>query len=188
MGSAMQFEETQIPDVKIVTPIKHGDHRGFFSEVYKFSDWEKAGLIYNFVQDNHSYSAPVGTLRGLHFQIGANAQDKLVRVVRGSILDVVVDIRRSSPSFGQHVAVELSAESWRQLFIPIGFAHGFITLQPDTEVIYKVTAPYSSRDERGLAYDDPDLAISWPLPRSGAILSERDKLWPRLCDLKDTFK
>jgi dTDP-4-dehydrorhamnose 3,5-epimerase len=183
----MQFEETDIPAVKIVTPKKHGDARGFFSEVYKQSDWEAAGLDYRFVQDNHSYSAPVGTLRGLHFQTPPVAQDKLVRVIRGRILDIAVDIRRSSPTFGQHVGVELSAENWRQLFIPAGFAHGFVTLEPDTEVLYKVTALYSPAHDRGLAYDDPDIAIEWPAPPGGLILSDKDKRWPRLRDLADAF-
>jgi dTDP-4-dehydrorhamnose 3,5-epimerase len=183
----MLFEETKIPAVKIVTPKKHGDARGFFSEVYKQSDWEAAGLDYRFVQDNHSYSAPVGTLRGLHFQTPPFAQDKLVRVIRGRILDIAVDIRRSSPTFGRHVAVELSAENWRQLFIPVGFAHGFVTLEPDTEVLYKVTALYSPADDRGLAYDDLDLGIDWPAPPGGLILSDKDKRWPRLRDLADAF-
>jgi dTDP-4-dehydrorhamnose 3,5-epimerase len=183
----MQFEDTEIPAVKIVTPRKHGDARGFFSEVYKQSDWKSAGLDYTFVQDNHSSSAPVGTLRGLHFQTAPFAQDKLVRVVRGRILDVAVDIRRSSPTFGKHVAVELSAENWRQLLVPIGFAHGFVTLEPDTEVLYKVTALYSAPNDRGLAFDDPDLGIDWPLPPGGAVLSEKDKHWPRLRDLADAF-
>ena len=127
----MQVEETAIPAVKIVTPKKHGDARGFFSEVYNRSDWDKAGLEFTFVQDNHSFSATAGTLRGLHFQTPPFAQDKLVRCARGRILDVAVDIRRSSPTFGRHVAVELSAENWRQLLVPIGFAHAFITLEPD---------------------------------------------------------
>jgi dTDP-4-dehydrorhamnose 3,5-epimerase len=183
----MQFEETDIPAVKIVTPKKHGDARGFFSEVYKQSDWEAAGLDYRFVQDNHSYSAPVGTLRGLHFQTPPVAQDKLVRVIRGRILDIAVDIRRSSPTFGLHVAVELSGENWRQLFIPTGFAHGFVTLEPDTEVLYKVTSLYSPAHDRGLAYDDPDIAIEWPAPPGGLILSDKDKRWPRLRDLADAF-
>jgi dTDP-4-dehydrorhamnose 3,5-epimerase len=183
----MQFEDTQIPAVKIVTPKKHGDARGFLSEVYKQSDWLKAGLNYTFVQDNHSFSAPVGTLRGLHFQTPPFAQDKLVRVLRGRILDVAVDLRRSSPTFGKHVAVELSAENWRQLFIPIGFAHGFITLEPDTEVLYKITALYSAAHDRGLAYDDPELGIDWPLPPGGPILSEKDKRLPHLHDLTDVF-
>jgi dTDP-4-dehydrorhamnose 3,5-epimerase len=183
----MQFEDTHIPAVKIVTPKKHGDVRGFFSEVYKRSDWLAAGLDPFFVQDNHSFSAPVGVLRGLHFQTPPFSQDKLVRVTRGRILDVAVDIRRSSPTFGKHVAVELSAENWRQLFVPIGFAHGFLTLEPDTEVLYKVTALYSSAHERGLAFDDHDLGIDWPLPAEGLTLSEKDKRWPHLCDLTDAF-
>jgi len=183
----MQFEDTEIPAVKIVTPKKHGDARGFFSEVYKQSDWIGAGLDYTFVQDNHSFSAPVGTLRGLHFQTPPFAQDKLVRVIRGRILDVAVDIRRSSPTFGKHVAVELSAENWRQLLIPIGFAHGFVTLEPDTEVLYKVTALYSPAHDRGLAFDDPDLGIDWLLPAGGPMLSEKDRHWPRLRDLTEAF-
>lgn len=183
----MQFEDTAVPDVKIVTPKRDGDARGFFSEVYKQSDWKAAGLDLSFVQDNHSYSAPAGTLRGLHFQIDPAGQDKLIRVVRGGILDVAVDLRRSSPSFGMHVAVELSAENWRQLLVPIGFAHGFVTLEPDTEVLYKVTSLYSPAHDRGLAWDDPDLGIDWNIPAGGPLLSERDKHWPRLRDLKDAF-
>jgi dTDP-4-dehydrorhamnose 3,5-epimerase len=183
----MQFQETEIPAVKIVTPRKHGDARGFFSEVYKQSDWVAAGLDCRFVQDNHSYSAPAGTLRGLHFQTPPFAQDKLVRVIRGRMLDIAVDIRRASPTFGQHIAVELSAENWRQLYIPAGFAHGFITLEPDTEVLYKVTALYSPAHDRGVAYDDPDIGINWPTPPGGPILSEKDTRWPRLRDLADIF-
>ncbi len=183
----MQFEDTAISAVKIVTPRKHGDARGFFSEVYKQSDWRAAGLDLGFVQDNHSMSAEVGTLRGLHFQTAPFAQDKLVRVVRGRILDVAVDIRRSSPTFGKHVAVELSAENWKQLLVPIGFAHGFITLERDTEVLYKVTALYSAPNDRGLAWDDPDLGIAWPLPPAGPMLSDKDRKWPRLRDLQEAF-
>lgn len=183
----MQFNDTLIPAVKIVTPKKHGDARGFFSEVYSQSDWRAAGHDYLFVQDNHSYSAPTGTLRGLHFQIIPAGQDKLIRVVRGRILDVVVDLRRSSSTFGKHVSVELSAENWRQLFVPVGFAHGFVTLEPDTEVLYKVTSQYSPAHDRGLAWDDPDLNINWHIPAGTALLSERDKQWPRLRDLEDTF-
>lgn len=183
----MQFEDTAIPDVKMVTPKKHGDARGFFSEVYKQSDWQAVGLDFAFVQDNHSYSAPAGTLRGLHFQIAPAAQDKLIRVVHGRILDIAVDLRRSSPTFGKHVAVELSAQNWQQLFVPTGFAHGFVTLEPDTEVLYKVTALYSAAHDRGLAWDDPDLGIDWKLPEDGPMLSDRDRKWPRLRDLADTF-
>ncbi len=183
----MQVEETAIPAVKIVTPRKHGDARGFFSEVYNKSSWEDAGLQFDFVQDNHSFSAAAGTLRGLHFQTPPFAQDKLLRVARGRILDVAVDIRPSSPTFGRHVAVERSAENWRQLLVPIGFAHGFVTLEPDTEVLYKTTAVYSPANDRGVAWDDPDLAIPWPLPAGGAMLSDKDKRWPRLKDAEVLF-
>lgn len=183
----MEISDTEIPEVKIVTPRKYGDARGFFSEVYKQADWQKEGLDYTFVQDNHSLSAPVGTLRGLHFQTSPFAQNKLVRVVRGRIFDVAVDIRRRSSTFGKYVTVELSAENWRQLLVPIGFAHGFITLEPETEVLYKVTAPYSAAHDRGLAFDDPDLGIAWPIPSTGVILSEKDKCWPRLSEIGDLF-
>ena len=183
----MQVEETAIPAVKIVTPKKHGDARGFFSEVYSRADWDKAGIHLTFVQDNHSYSSAKGVLRGLHFQTPPFAQDKLVRVARGSILDVAVDIRRSSPTFGQYIAVELSAENWRQLLVPIGFAHAFITLEPEVEVLYKTTAPYSFPNDRGLAWDDPDIGIAWPVPAEGPTLSDKDRRWPRLKDLADAF-
>jgi dTDP-4-dehydrorhamnose 3,5-epimerase len=184
----MQVEETAIPAVKIVTSKKLGDARGFFSEVYSRSAWEKAGLEFTFVQDNHSFSGATGTLRGLHFQTPPFAQDKLVRVARGRILDVAVDIRRSSPTFGKHVAVELSAENWRQLLVPIGFAHAFITLEPDVEVLYKATAPYSPAHDRGLAWDDPGIAIAWPSIPGGPILSDKDRKWPRLKDAPDLFE
>lgn len=183
----MEVEQTIIPAVKVVTPKKHGDARGFFSEVYNRSTFEAAGLRFDFVQDNHSYSATVGTLRGLHFQTPPFAQEKLIRVGRGRILDVAVDIRRSSPTFGQYVAVELSAENWRQLLIPTGFAHGFITLEPDTEVLYKTTALYSPANDRGVAWDDPDIAVAWRLPPGGPTLSEKDKRWPRLKDAPELF-
>lgn len=183
----MLFQRTTIPEVVVITPKKHEDARGFFSEVYNKSEWDRAGLDFTFVQDNHSMSGPIGTLRGLHFQTAPYAQDKLVRVVHGRILDVAVDIRRSSPTFGRHVAVELSAANWRQLLVPVGFAHGFVTLEPDTQVLYKVTALYSARDDRGLAWDDPALDIAWPLPSSGPLLSDKDRQWPRLEDLSDAF-
>jgi len=183
----MLVEETALPAVKIITPKKHGDARGFFSEVYSAAAFDKAGLNFIFVQDNHSYSAAKGVLRGLHFQTPPFAQDKLVRCARGSILDVAVDIRRSSPTFGRHVAVELSAENWRQLLVPIGFAHAFITLEPDVEVLYKTTAPYSAANDRGIAWDDPALGIAWPAPSGGPILSDKDRNWPRLKDSPDLF-
>jgi dTDP-4-dehydrorhamnose 3,5-epimerase len=184
----MQVEETAIPAVRIVTPKKYGDARGFFSEVYSRAAWDEARLPFKFVQDNHSYSAAEGVLRGLHFQTPPFAQDKLVRVARGRILDVAVDIRRSSPTFGQHVAVELSAENWRQLLIPIGFAHAFITLEPDVEVLYKTTAPYSAAHDRGVAWDDPAIGIAWPSQPGGPILSDKDRKWPRLRDAPDLFE
>ncbi|MGO9421516.1 dTDP-4-dehydrorhamnose 3,5-epimerase [Roseiarcus sp.] len=183
----MQVEDTAIPAVKIVTPKRHGDARGFFSEVYNKSVFEAAGLHIDFVQDNHSVSAAVGTLRGLHFQTSPFAQDKLLRVARGRILDVAVDIRRSSPTFGKHVAVELSAGNWRQLLVPIGFAHGFVTLEPDTEVLYKTSNFYSLPNDRGVAWDDPDIGIAWPLPPGGPMLSDKDKRWPRLKDAEELF-
>ena len=184
----MQVEDTAIAAVKIVTPKKHGDSRGFFSEVYNKSAFEREGLHYAFVQDNHSFSATVGTLRGLHFQTPPFAQDKLLRVSRGRILDVAVDVRRSSATFGRYVAVELSADNWRQVLIPIGFAHGFVTLEPDTEVLYKTTAPYSPAHDRGVAWDDPDIGIAWPMPAGGPTVSDRDRRWPRLKDAPELFE
>jgi len=183
----MRVEETAIAAVKIVTPKRFGDSRGFFSEVYNKATWDAAGLDFVFVQDNHSFSAAVGTLRGLHYQLAPAAQDKLIRVARGRILDVAVDLRRASPSFGRHVAAELSADNWRQMFVPIGFAHGFVTLEPNCEVLYKTSAPYEPSCERGIAFDDPGLGIDWPLPASGAQLSEKDKRWPRLAEASDLF-
>jgi dTDP-4-dehydrorhamnose 3,5-epimerase len=173
--------------VKIVMPKKHGDHRGFFSETWKRTEFAEAGIDIDFVQDNHSLSATVGTLRGLHFQSPPFAQDKLVRVSRGRILDVAVDIRVSSPTFGKHVAVELSAENWKQLFVPIGFAHGFVTLEPDTEVQYKVSALYAPENDHGLAFDDPALGIDWQLPVSALTLSDKDRKHPRLAEMLRFF-
>ena len=183
----MQVEDTAIPAVKILTPNKHGDARGFFSETYNKAAFEAAGLDFGFVQDNHAFSAAAGTLRGLHFQTPPFAQDKLLRVARGRILDVAVDIRRSSPTFGRHVAVELSAANWRQLLLPIGFAHGYVTLEPDTEVLYKTTNFYSPANDRGVAWDDPDIGIAWPAPEGGPLLSDKDKRWPRLKDAEELF-
>jgi len=183
----MQVQDTALAGVKIATPKKFGDHRGFFSEVYNEATWREAGFSHRFVQDNHSLSGAAGTIRGLHFQIAPHAQVKLVRVARGRVLDVVVDLRRSSPTFGRHVAVELSAENWAQVLAPVGFAHGFCTLTEGAEVLYKVTDFYSAADDRGLAWDDPDLAIAWPVTPDRAILSDKDRGWPRLRDLAETF-
>ena len=184
----MQVEDTAIPAVKIITPKKFGDHRGFFSETYNRKAWREAGLDYEFVQDNHSYSAEVGVIRGLHFQTAPFAQDKLVRVTRGRVLDIAVDIRRSSPTFGQHVAVELSAENWRQLLVPIGFAHGFCTLEPDCEVLYKVSNLYSAAHDKGLAFDDPALGIDWGVDVKKAVLSDKDRKHPRLAEFGVVFE
>jgi dTDP-4-dehydrorhamnose 3,5-epimerase len=184
----LNVEPTALPDVKIVTPKRFGDDRGFFSEVYNRKAFEAAGLAMEFVQDNHSWSAKAGTVRGLHFQSAPFAQDKLIRVVRGRILDVAVDLRRSSPTFGRHVAVELSAENWRQLLVPVGFAHGFCTLEPDCEVIYKVSGYYAAAHDLGLAWDDPELAIAWPVSPEEATLSDKDRRQPRLADLPVYFE
>jgi dTDP-4-dehydrorhamnose 3,5-epimerase len=183
----MNVEDTALAGVKIITPRKHGDHRGFFSEIYNQREFERSGIRLQFVQDNHSRSAEPGTIRGLHFQSAPFAQDKLVRVTRGAVLDIAVDLRRSSPTFGHHVAVELSAENWRQLLVPIGFAHGFCTLVPDTEVLYKVTNYYSAENDHGLAWDDPALGIAWPVKAEKAVLSDKDRKHPVLKDLPRTF-
>jgi dTDP-4-dehydrorhamnose 3,5-epimerase len=184
----LNVEPTAIPAVKIVSPKRFGDDRGFFSEVYHRKNFAEAGLEMEFVQDNHSLSARAGTVRGLHFQSPPFAQDKLIRVVRGRILDVAVDLRRSSPTFGRHVAVELSAENWRQLLVPVGFAHGFCTLEPDCEVLYKVSSYYSAANDLGLAWDDPALGIAWPVTPEAAIVSDKDRRQPKLADLPATFE
>lgn len=181
------FEDLEIKGLKLFTPKKHCDLRGFFSETYNSETWNKAGLNYKFVQDNHSLSRDVGTLRGLHFQRPPFAQDKLVRVLRGRILDVAVDIRKSSPTFGEYVEVELSYDNWKQLFIPAGFAHGFLTLEPDTEVVYKVTNFYSHAHDRGIVWNDPELAIKWPLPESDVTLSLKDRTLPLMRDIEELF-
>lgn len=183
----MDVVSLDIPDVKIIRPKKFGDHRGFFSETYTKKTFEAAGLQYDFVQDNHSLSAEVGTVRGLHFQLPPFAQDKLVRVVRGAILDVAVDIRKGSPTFGRHVSAVISAADWNQILVPIGFAHGFCTLEPDTEVIYKVTNYYSAEHDRGLLWNDPDLGIDWPVAADKARLSDKDHKHPTFAQLGDWF-
>jgi dTDP-4-dehydrorhamnose 3,5-epimerase len=183
----MQVVRTQIPEVQILTPTKHEDDRGFFSEVYHEQALRSAGIIVNFVQDNHSYSKHVGTVRGLHFQTAPFAQDKLIRVVRGAIFDVAVDLREGSPTFAKHVAVVLSAHAWNQLFVPIGFAHGFCTLEPETEVIYKTSSYYAPSHDLGLLWNDPALAIPWPVDAADARLSAKDTRLPKLSDLGGVF-
>lgn len=185
----MLVQRCEIPEILKLTPKKFGDHRGFFSETWNRRAFvEATGIDAEFVQDNHSLSAEKGVLRGLHFQSPPHAQGKLVRVSRGAILDVAVDIRVGSPTFGRHVAAELSAENWCQLWVPPGFAHGFCTLEPDTEVQYKVTGYYAPDNDHGLAFDDPDLAIAWPVAPADAILSDKDRRHPRLRDLPAYFE
>jgi dTDP-4-dehydrorhamnose 3,5-epimerase len=183
----LNIEDAEIPDIKVITVKKFGDRRGFFSEVYARRAFAEAGIDLDFVQDNHAFSAERGTLRGLHFQSPPFAQHKLLRVTRGRVLDVAVDLRRSSPTFGQHVAVELSAENWWQVLVPIGFAHGYVTLEPNTELLYKVTDYYAPDHDRGLAWDDPALGIDWGIDAKQAILSDKDRSNPRLADLPKFF-
>jgi dTDP-4-dehydrorhamnose 3,5-epimerase len=183
----MRFIATEIADVKIVEAVRHGDERGYFSETYNRRAFAAAGIDLDFVQDNHSLSRPAGTIRGLHFQLAPFAQDKLVRVVRGAILDVAVDLRRGSPTYGRHVAATLRAGDPRQLLVPIGFAHGFCTLEPDTEVIYKVTNYYSAPHDRGILWNDPALGIAWPVTGQDATLSPKDRHQPLLRDIEPPF-
>jgi dTDP-4-dehydrorhamnose 3,5-epimerase len=183
----MQITALAIADIKLITPKVFSDARGAFAETYSRPALRAAGINLEFVQDNHSRSAKIKTVRGLHFQAPPFAQDKLVRVVRGRILDVAVDIRRASPTFGQHVMAELSAESWAQLFVPVGFAHGFMTLEPDTEVIYKVSNVYAPEVDAGIAWDDPDLKIDWPLTTTAVTLSGKDAALPYLKDCGSPF-
>jgi dTDP-4-dehydrorhamnose 3,5-epimerase len=184
---SLHVQTLAIADVKVITPSIVRDDRGFFSETYSCRALSEAGIDAEFVQDNHSLSRARGVLRGLHFQTEPSAQGKLVRVLRGSIFDVAVDIRRGSATFGRHVSCVLSAENWSQMWVPVGFAHGFCTLEPDTEVFYKVTAAYAPHCDKGIAFDDPDLAIAWPISASDAVLSDRDRRHPRLRDLPAEF-
>ncbi len=182
----LQIVSFDVPGPLLITPERFGDSRGFFSETYSLPALAKAGIDLVFVQDNHSLSAEAGTLRGLHFQAPPHAQDKLLRVTRGSVLDVAVDIRKGSPTYGRHVAVTLSAENWSQLLIPVGFAHGFCTLEPNSEVLYKVTSPYAPESDGGILWNDPDLQIAWPA-FAGSQLSAKDLKHPRLKDFSSPF-
>ena len=177
----------ELDGVLEIRPLRHSDERGFFSEVWNEEAFAKAGISHRFVQDNHSLSREPGVLRGLHFQSPPFAQDKLVRVTRGSVFDVAVDIRPQSPNYGEWIGVRLSAAEWNQLFIPRGFAHGFLTLEPDTEVQYKVTAPYNREHDRAIRFDDPALGIEWPMPREALILSDKDRSAPLLADVESGF-
>jgi dTDP-4-dehydrorhamnose 3,5-epimerase len=179
------FEAREFPIAGplLISARRFADARGVFTETYSRRDLAAIGIPDEFVQDNQSLSLPAGTVRGLHFQTAPHAQGKLVRVLRGTILDVAVDLRRSSPSFARHVAVELSAENGLMLWIPAGFAHGFVTREPSTEVAYKVTAGYAPACDAGLAWDDPALGIDWGIAPEAATLSDKDRRLPRLSAL-----
>ena len=181
-----EFKTTSLEGVYIITPRRFGDHRGFFSESYNERVFADAGIDIRFVQDNHSLSGTTGTVRGLHFQSPPHAQAKLVRCGRGRIFDVAVDIRRGSPGYGRWVAAELSFENARQMLIPAGFAHGFVTLTPQVEIVYKCSDHYASDCDAGIAWDDPNLGIGWPLS-STPVLSEKDARAPRLHEIDSPF-
>lgn len=184
----MTIEPTDLPGVYVIVPRRFSDARGWFSESWNAQRMTEAGLDLHFVQDNHSYSAPKGTLRGLHFQSPPHAQDKLVRCTRGAILDVAVDYRRGSPGFGKWISVELSAENGKQLLVPKGFLHGFVTLQDDTEVQYKCTDFYAADCDGGVRWNDPDLAIDWGLNGTNPILSDKDAAAPFLAQTVSPFQ
>lgn len=170
-----------------IIPDRFGDDRGFFSEVWNERVWQDAGIGVKFVQDNHSVSEKAGVLRGLHFQTPPAGQAKLVRVIKGAVLDVAVDIRKGSPSYGKWVAVEISARKWNQLFVPEGFAHGFLTLEPDTHFLYKVSGFYSKPNDRSIRFDDPAIGIKWPANSANLILSDKDKTAPFLAEVDTGF-
>lgn len=183
----MRIDRAVIADVLIVRPTKRGDERGFFSETFKRAALAEAGVTHDWVQDNHAFSAQRGVVRGLHFQRAPYAQAKLLRVLRGAILDVAVDIRRASPTYGRHVALEMSADDWTQIYVPPGFAHGYCTLTEGAEVLYKVSANYAPAEEGGLLWNDPDLSIDWPIRADEAILNARDLSWPRFNAFSSPF-
>jgi dTDP-4-dehydrorhamnose 3,5-epimerase len=176
-----------IPDVVAFTPKKFGDARGFFSETWSKEGFAAAGCDETWVQDNQSLSAEKHVLRGLHFQVAPFAQAKLVRVLRGAIFDVAVDLRRGSASYGKWVSAVLSAENWTQLLIPVGFAHGFLTLEPATEVFYKVSRRYAPQCDRSIRFDDPAIGVAWPLDGASPTLSDKDRKAPLLGDIADTI-
>ena len=175
-----------MPSVQLIRPKRHGDSRGWFTEVYSVPAFSALGISETFVQDNHSLSAPAFTLRGLHFQSPPRGQAKLIRCIRGRIFDVAVDVRRGSPTYGQWAGTELSAENGHQLFVPIGFAHGLLTLEPDCEVTYKCSDTYAPDADGGIAWDS--VGIDWPIPAGVALeLSDKDKRLPTLADFDSPF-
>lgn len=176
-----------IPDILEIEPKRIEDHRGFFSEVWNRAGLARHGINVDFVQDNHSLTMGAGVIRGLHYQRPPFAQAKLVRVVRGSVFDVAVDIRRGSPTYGAWAGLVLSADRWNQVFVPEGFAHGFVTLEPCCEVLYKVTAPYSREHDRSIRFDDLAIGIDWPIAVDRTALSQKDRDAPRLAESDSGF-
>lgn len=185
--SMLDVIDSAIAGVRILVPRRLRDERGFFAESWSRQRLHDVGIDVDWVQENHAASTARGTVRGFHYQLPPAAQAKLIRVVRGAALDVAVDIRRGSPTFGRHVAAELSARNFRQLFIPAGFAHGYCTLEPDTEVLYKVDHGYAPDTERGIRWDDPALGIDWPIEAGAAVVSEKDRGLPVLAEQPDVF-
>ncbi|UDF03375.1 dTDP-4-dehydrorhamnose 3,5-epimerase [Asticcacaulis sp. AND118] len=180
----MQISTYEIEGPVLITPKIFGDSRGYFMEAFKDAWFRENVADVTFVQDNQSLSAQIGTIRGLHYQLAPMGQGKLVRCLRGAIFDVAVDIRKGSSTFGQWIGVTLTSENAQQLWVPEGFAHGFCTLEPDTEVFYKVTNPYSPEHDRGVAFDDPEIGIDWPMDTAQAVLSDKDKVQPKLSGLR----
>jgi len=181
----MKISKGKLPGIRLIEPSVYQDHRGFFMESYSYESWCRQGILLNFVQDNHSLSIEKGVLRGLHYQLNPMAQSKLVRVTSGAVFDIAVDIRRNSPTYGQWEAYELSADNKLQLLVPRGFAHGFCTLEPNTEVQYKVDQYYSPVHDRGIAWNDPAIGITWPVVQP--ILSDKDARHPRLEEADNDF-
>lgn len=173
--------------VQLIKSRRFADERGWFSETYSERLFAERGIDVRFVQDNHSRSSQVGTIRGIHFQAPPHAQAKLVRCVRGRVMDYAVDLRRDSPTYGKHVGVELSEDNGDQLYIPVGFGHAFVTLEPDSEVVYKVSDFYAPESDGGILWSDPALAIDWPLPATGPILSSKDTQLPALAGFASPF-
>ncbi len=183
----MEIYSLEIPEVKVIKPKKNLDNRGYFSEVYSNKSMKENGVDLNFLQDNQSLSVDINVVRGLHYQAEPFAQDKLLRCLTGSLLDVAVDLRKDSPTFGKHIKKVISAENFEQILVPIGFAHGFVTLEENTTVLYKVTNFYSPNHDFGVFWNDPELGIDWGIDVSKAIVSEKDQKQPHFKDLKNLF-
>ncbi|MCL1948499.1 MAG: dTDP-4-dehydrorhamnose 3,5-epimerase [Turicibacter sp.] len=181
----LKVTKTKLQDVKIIEPAVFGDHRGFFTESYSEKDFKEAGIDIDFVQDNHSLSAQAGVLRGLHFQKGESAQTKLIRVVTGAVLDVIVDMRKGSPTYGQWEGYILSEHNQRQLLVPKGYAHGFVTLTPNVNFLYKCDNYYNSAADGGINFNSPELGITWPIDLAKAITSDKDAKLPTFSEFEN---